>query len=239
MSIMNRASEESPLHIGLGLVVFITSLVAFGLVEMQVLNDTIAPYAGTVFVGGFFAIYFLSDREIGQLTDAELAALLIPIASVVLIEFVPQFADLVSEFDPYASVALFGLTLGGYYVLSTNLRIGTVALQLILGSILGLTAMLQFDIVTMSAFGTEITDLSVWVFVGTLSIAYFVSEHEIGQMNIYEVGALVVGAGSYLAYNYIPEFATFVDSNNPQAGIVLSLIVIVAYYFIMRNGKLR
>lgn len=238
MSIVTDATEENPLFIALGLIVLVTSLVSFGLVDMQVLNDHVAPYAGTIFVVSFVGIYFLSDREIGQLTDAETTALLVPVLAVIGLKFIPQFESIITDFDPYASLALFGLTLGGYYVLSTNMRLGTVALQLVLGSVIGLTALLQFGIVELDVMGETITELSIWVFVGALSISYFISEHEIGEMNQTEIGALIVGVGGYLAYNFIPEFQDFVNANNPASGIVITGVVIFAYYFIMRNGKL-
>lgn len=240
MSIVNRAmGRDSPVNVIIGIFVLVASIVTFGLVNIQVLNSTISPYAGWIFVGGFVMVYFISDREIGDLQDYELGALLIPVLSVITMKVIPEFESLVNEFHPYSGIVLFALTLISYYTLSTNMRLGVLAFQLIVGGILALTAALQFGLVSIDVLGTQIESVSVWIFLLALASAYFLSEHTIGKMDTMEVGALVIGAGSYIMYTYAPPFRNFVMNNNPITGIVLTLVVVIAYVFIMRNGELR
>lgn len=231
--------RDSPINVMIGIVVLIASVVTFGLVNIQVLNETITPYAGWMFLGGFILVYFISDREIGDLQDYELLALLIPVGSVVTMKVMPEFESLINSFHPYSSIALFALTVISYYTLSTNMRLGVLAFQLIVGGILTLTAALQFGLLEIDVLGTQLRSVSVWVFLLALAAAYLLSSHTIGKMDTKEVVAIVFGAGSYIAYTYAPPFRTFVMENNPFTGIFLTFIVMLAYVFIMRNGKLR
>lgn len=232
------AKTKSPVMLTLGLIVAITATVTFGLVNIEVLNNTIKPLANWIFVGGFVAVYLLSDREIGKLDDHEAVALILPLLLAIGSEQMSQVSDFINEYNPIAGFVLVGITLIGFYALSTDMDIRYMSLEMVLGAILAVTASVQFDVLSIEVLNNHITQISVWVFVIALTLAYLVSERELGRMSQIELGALAIGIGGYVGYEYIPEVQSAVDANNPVAGVILVAVTILAYYFIMNNGSL-
>lgn len=231
--------DKSPSMLILGLLVIITSMVTFGLVNIKVLSEAIEPIAAWVFVVGFVGVYLLSDRQLGQLKDYEGVSFIVPIVLAMSIQLVPQVKTLLTDYNPYSGITLLAITMIGFYALGTNMDLQAVTIEVILGLVLAVTASVQFGLLSIEVLNNDIAHISVWVFVIALSGAYLVSEHSIGRMKTYEIMALLIGIGGYLGYEFVPTVSQFINENNPEAGTVLVLVTIMAYYFIMNNGEIR
>lgn len=223
----------------LGLLVVATAFVTFRVASIEVLNETIDPFAGWVFAIGFIGIYLLSDREIGNLENHEGVALLVPIVAAIGMNFVPELQSLLNDYNPALGIALVAITLVGFYVLATNMELSYVALEVLLGLILAVTAGIQYGVLSIEVLNAHIAEISIWVFVLTLAGAYMVSERSMGTFTRMEIGAMVIGIGTYAAYVYVPEVSSIVQANNPYAGVGLTLILAFAYYVLMNNGAIR
>ena len=108
-----------------------------------------------------------------------------------------------------------------------------------LGVILAVTASVQFGVVEIDILNNHINQISVWVYLLTLVGAYMVSEHSIGRMEKIELGAIGLGVGAYVGYEYVDAISTFITQNNPASGVVLVAVTVVAYYFLMNGGSFR
>lgn len=231
--------DKSPVMLLLGLIVLATATVTFRIADIQFLNEAISPIAGWVFVVGFVGIYLLSDREIGNLENYEGVSLLVPIVTAIGVSAIPQFNGFLADYNPMAGIVLTAVTLIGFYVLATNMNLTYVALELILGIILAATAAMHYGILSVAILETHISSISVWVFVFTLAGAYMVSERSYGTFTRNEIGAIVFGIGTYFAYEYVPQVQSIVVENNPVSGVVLTLMLGIAYYILMNNGSIR
>ena len=229
-------NNDNPLMLMLGLVVAITASVTFGIVDVEVLNNTINPYAGWVFIGGLAGIYVLTDRQVGEMSDYEAVSFLIPILAALLIQFLPQAESFLTDYEPYAGIVLTALVLGSFYALGTNISFNALALEIGLAMVLGVTAAVQFDVITLEVLNNNIQHVTIWVFVLALAGAYLISERDINRMQEIELAALGIGIGAYTFYEYVPQFENFVANNNPISGVVLTIVVIFAYYVLMNNG---
>lgn len=229
--------DRNPLTLILGLVVVVTSAITFGLFDIEILNNTLKPIAAWVFVGGFIMVYLISDRQLGKLKDYEGVALAIPIAIAILTQQVPEVEQWLTDYNPIAGFALLAITLASFYILGTNMELNAVAIELVLGATLLVTAGMQFGLVEIDLLNNHIADVTVWVFVITLAVSYFVSERSIGTMNNFEVGALALGIGSYLAYEYIPAFTSYVNSSEWQVAVGLTAIVGISFAILANHGE--
>lgn len=229
--------SKSPLMVALGVIVAVTSAVTFGLINMEVLDNAIQPIAAWIFVGGFAIVYLLSDREINQFTDVEAIGFVIPLLGAIGAQHITEVQNLLTEYSPYAGIALTGLTFAGFYALSTDMSLEYVSLELVIGSVLLTTAAVQFDLIELDIVGNQINEISVWVFLTALLAAYLVSERSVGSLNNIELTGLIVGIGAFVGFEYVPEVQSWIMSNNPHAGIGLTAIVLFGYYTVMNNGN--
>lgn len=229
-------ADENIVMLALGLLIAITASATFGVTNLEVLDSTI-QYANWVFIGGFIAVYLISDRQINALSDFEAVGFVIPIVAALAYEFVPQVTSFVDNNSPYAGIVLFLLTFAGFYALSSNLSLQAVVSELSLGSILLLSALTQFNIISIELFnGFALQDFSTFIFVIGLGLAYFISQRDIRDMKETELIAIAIGVGTYLGYEYIPQVETFITANNPLSGIVAVAFVLIAYFYISQNG---
>lgn len=231
------ANTRSPLMVTLGLVVALTASVTFGVLDIEVLDNALSPIAAWVFIGGFTAVYLMSDRQINQLTDLEAVGFVIPIIAAIGMEHVTPVQNFVTDYSPWGGLALTALTFAGFYALSTDMSLQYISLELVIGSILITTAAVQFDVLEIQVLENHITDVSVWVFFVALTAAYLVSERSIGSLNNVELTGLLVGIGAFAGYDFVPEIQNWITTNNPHAGIGLTVIVLIGYFIVMNNGK--
>lgn len=229
--------DKSPIMILLGLVVLATATVTFRIADIQILNETIDPIANWVFAGGFVGIYLLSDREVGNLENYEGVSLLIPIIVAIGMGSIPAVSGFVETYNPLMGFALTAITLVSFYVLATNMNLTYVALELVLGTILGVTAALHYGIMNIQFLNTGIAQISVWVFTFTLAGAYLISERSYGTFSRNEIASIAFGIGTYYAYTYIPQVETLILEYNPISGALLTLALGIAYYVVMNNGE--
>lgn len=231
-------ANKSPLMVALGVILAIASVVTFGLINIEVLDNAISPIAGWVFVGSFVGVYLMSDRRINDLSDTEAVGFAIPLLAAIGVQHITAIQDFLTRNDPYAGLLLVALTFGGFYALSTDMNLEYVSLELIIGSVLLTTAAIQFQLIELDIVGKHIDEVSVWIFLFTLMAAYLVSKRSIGNLNNIELTGLIVGVGAFAAYDYVPEVQTWIMSNNPQAGIGLTALILFGYYTVMNNGDI-
>lgn len=222
----------------MGLLVLVTSALTFGVIDYQILNNTLAPIANWVFIGGFIGIYLLSDREIGNLESHEAIALLIPLVAAISIKMFENLDALLQDYNPAGGFVLLGATIAGFYVLATNMELKYVIVEIGLGSILAVFASVHYGIANFSVLDYSVSNLNVGVFIVTLVGAYMISKRSLGTFSENEVIALFVGIGSYFAYTYVGEISNLIGTYQPVSGIALTALVGVAYYVLMRNGNI-
>lgn len=230
-------NAKSPLMLALGLLVAVTAMVTFSVLNITVLDNTIKPFAGWVFVGGFVGVYLLSDRQLNGLEDYEAVAFVVPLLAAVAIQQIPAMNDALTEYEPYAGLALLMLTVGAFYALGTNMSLEYVSLELLFGGVILVTASVQYDLVQIDVLSSHITDVAPWFYFFALAGAYLVSQRNVGSFTNMELSALLIGIGGYAGYEYLPKVQDMVMNNSPHAGIVLVGITVVAYYFLMNDGS--
>jgi hypothetical protein len=232
------AVRDNPLQLVLGLVVLATATVTFGISDVEFLNNTIEPYAIWVFILGMVGIYLWSDVNMGEMSQYEAVSVILPLVAAGAIQVIPEASNFLSEYSPFAGIFLVMVTLGSFYALGTNVSFNILAAELVLGGTLFIVAAVQYSIVNIEVLNNNIESVTIWVFIATLVGAYLLSERDIGMLETTELTALAVGVGGYLAFEFIPEVNDFVINNNPAAGIVLTIAVVVSYFVLMQNGNI-
>jgi hypothetical protein len=237
MSVAQEALEdESPLNLIFGLMVAVAASVVFGLADFQILTENVEPYADWMFVGGLLSAYILSDRDFGKLQNYEGFAFILPIAVLAGITFVPSIENFVMG-NRTIQLVLLAVTMGGFYVLATNLTLTDIAIEWVLGLILIFTASSAFGLTETSVFGYELASNATWVFFLSLTGAYLVSERAIGELSRLELVALGVSISAYVAVTQLPNFASTI-TNNLVFGGALFVITLLAFYTLIRDGDI-
>lgn len=222
----------------LGLLLIVTAGVTFGLSNIEVLNNSIAPIASWLFIGGFVAAFLYSEKEARYMDNYELGAIAIPILLVLGKMYVPRIADVFNEYQPAAGVLLLAITLFAFYALGTNLTLEYLTAELGLGTVLFFAASVDYGLLNVSILQNQIGHINVWVTIFALIGAYIISDHSIGRMTTFEIGALGVGIGSFLAYSFVPKVQNWVSSHNPQSGVALLALITLSYWVIMNDGNI-
>jgi hypothetical protein len=101
---------------------------------------------------------------------------------------------------------------------------------IVLALALGLTSMVVFDVFTTDTLTNLVIPYAPYVFMGALGGAYMISERAMGDLDNMELGAFVIGLGAFLGIEFVPAVSDFVASYQPYSGIILTIVVMGAFY---------
>jgi len=105
-------------------------------------------------------------------------------------------------------------------------------MTIVLAAVLALTATVVFDVFTTETLTNLVVPYAPYVFMIALGGAYMISERAVGDLDNMELGAFVIGLGAFLGIEFVPAVADFVASYQPYSGIVLTIVVMGAFYIL-------
>ncbi len=112
------ALKDNPIGIGFAIAITACAIVAFG--NPNEIANSITQHSGKMIwlfptlMGG---AYLVSERQVGRMSNIELATIGIPIFAMVGMNQVGAINDIIVNNEPISQVALIGLSAGSVYVL--------------------------------------------------------------------------------------------------------------------------
>ncbi|WP_292484763.1 hypothetical protein [Methanohalobium sp.] len=108
-------------------------------------------------------------------------------------------------------------------------------MAVVLALLLGVTAGTVFGVVDISVLQTNLAPFAGYIFLGSLGGAYLISERQLGKLDSWEMLSFGAPIAALLLYQFVPEFVTFVEANQPIMGVGLTAISLVAFYILMET----
>lgn len=112
--------SDNPLMWVLGIGLFIGSSVQYKVVELSVLDTNITPFTTWIFTIGLGGAYILSQRNVGDLSDWETGAFVVGLGAFAAYTFIPEFAKLVNNHQPFTGIILVLVTMVAFYILTNE-----------------------------------------------------------------------------------------------------------------------
>lgn len=102
----------------------------------------------------------------------------------------------------------------------------------VLGALLAAAALTEYGVMSITLLENNISPFATWVFMGTLTGAYLVSQRELGALSDWELLAFGTGVGGFALYKLLPEFQQVFTDYQPESGIVMFVLTMIAFYIL-------
>lgn len=224
------------LMMGLGLIILIATASFYNLMSIEFVENNLEPIASWLIVGGIIVAYFYSEREIGDLEDHEMGFTVGALGILLLYKYSTVIDQTFANNQPYSGLFMLLITLGAFYSLSTNMSITSTIMEMVVGALLLIAAMVEFNVGDVTILGDSISTYAIWIFGIGFFAAYVIAERNMGDFSDMEIIALVIAVVPFLAYEYTADFQNIVANNNPMAGVLLTVAVGAGYWIIKNDG---
>jgi len=114
------ALNNSPWRIPILIVVVLSAIVGFDFGSIEIMGQTFGNSAKWLVLIGLAGAFMLSAREMGEMSNAESAAFLLPSIGILGYEFSTRFVEFVEPFEPYFSGLMVASILLAYYALTNE-----------------------------------------------------------------------------------------------------------------------
>jgi hypothetical protein len=105
-------------------------------------------------------------------------------------------------------------------------------LSWVLAALLAAAALVEYNVMSITFLETNITPFATWIFLGTITGAYILSQRELNQLTDWEMGAFIVAIGGFAAYQFLPQVQSIIADYQPHSGVLMFGATMVAFYIL-------